>query len=431
MPKAVVLGGYGLIGAACCRALLANDFAVTAVARSPAAARRSGLEVDWVFRDIARTNAAEWHAILVGADVVVNAAGALQDGPRDDLDAIHDRAIGELISALEGSAACFIQISAAGVSLTAPTGFFRSKARGDARLMASGLSWVILRPALVLAPDAYGGTALLRAAASVPGVFFRVFPRSRVQTVWIGDVAHAVVEAANGRIAAGTVADLTEAMGRGFAETVLQIRRWLGLPPWRWTFDAPRWMIAALGRAADLLGRLGWRSPLRSNALRSLEDGIVGDPAAWRAAGGAPCRPLEETLKRMPATVQERWFARMVLLLPFSIAVLSLFWIGSGLIALAQPERSAELLVSRGLSTGLARLIAIGGGLIDMALGLALLARRWAARAALASIAVALAYLAGSIMLAPDLWLDPLGPMLKVLPSLPLALIVAALANER
>ena len=44
----------------------------------------------------------------------------------------------------------------------APTPFYATKARGDAALAASGLVHVILRPVLVLAPTAYGGTALLR-----------------------------------------------------------------------------------------------------------------------------------------------------------------------------------------------------------------------------------------------------------------------------
>ena len=46
-------------------------------------------------------------------------------------------------------------------------------------------------------------------------------------------------------------------------------------------------------------------------------------------------------------------------------------------------------------------------------------------------VAVASAYLAGSLLWTPDLWLDPMGPMLKVLPSLPLALITAALMEPR
>lgn len=431
MPKAVVLGGYGLIGAACCRSLLARGFEVTAVGRSRAAAAQGDPRLIWEFRDIAATAVSDWRQILAGADVVVNASGALQDGARDSLAAIHDRAIGALVAALAGSATRFVQISAAGVSATAPTEFMRSKARGDARLIASALDWVILRPTLVISADAYGGTALLRAAAAMPGAFLRVFPQASVQTVWIGDVAEAVALAAEGRIPARTIADLTEAPSRSFADTVLRFRQWLGLPPWRLQIDLPRPVIAALGRVADGLGWLGWRSPLRTTALVSLQAGIIGQPDGWAAAGGPPCRPLDETLALIPATAQDRWFARLYLLLPLAIATLALFWTASGLVALAQPAASAGVLTARGVGEGMARMIALGGGGADVALGLAVLVRRWTVRAALGMAAVACGYLAGSLWLAPDLWLDPLGPMVKVLPTLPLALIVAALVPAR
>ncbi|GAB1478422.1 SDR family oxidoreductase [Paracoccaceae bacterium] len=430
MRKAVVLGGYGLIGSACCAALLARRYEVTAVGRTPAAARGDP-RLRWEMRDIAVTTTAEWRQILSGADVVVNASGALQDGARDSLAAIHDQALGRLVAALAGSKTRFIQISAVGVAPYAATEFLRSKARGEARLIASPLDWVILRPALVIGPEAYGGTALLRAAAAVPGVFLRIYPEAPVQTVWLGDVAEAVALAAGGHVAPGTIADLTEPESQSFAGLVERFRSWLGLAPWRLRLTMPPPLVTTLGRMADGLGWLGWRAPLRSTALISLRDGIRGDPAPWAAAGGPPCRGLDETLALMPATQQEIWFARLYLLLPLAIAVLSLFWALSGLLALLQPRAASGVLTARGVAEGPALAIVFAGGLADLALGLGLLLRRWTVRAALAMVVVASGYLAGSLWLAPDLWLDPLGPMLKVLPTLPLALMVAALVPPR
>jgi hypothetical protein len=39
----------------------------------------------------------------------------------------------------------------------------------------------------------------------------------------------------------------------------------------------------------------------------------------------------------MPATVQERWFARLFLVKPLILATLSAFWIITGFITLANP----------------------------------------------------------------------------------------------
>ena len=431
--RAVVLGGYGLIGAACVRALGPAGFAVTGVGRSARAARASGLAVDWVIADIGRMSGDDWRALVAGADVVVNAAGALQDGARDDLVAVHVTAVERMLAALAGSGTRVVQISAAGVraEAEAETAFFATKAQGDAALMRSGLDWVVLRPVLVLAPAAYGGTALLRAAASLPGVVPRVLPGAMVQCVHVDDLAAAVVAAAEGRVAAGTVAELTEAEGRSLPELIGVLRGWLGWAPARVQVPVPGVLLRGLSAGADLMGRLGWRSPLRSTAIAALEAGVTGDPRAWAAAGGAPCKSLEATLAAMPATTQDRWFARAWLAFPVAVGLLALFWTVSGLVGFWRFEAAAAVLTGRGVGPGAAALAVGLGSAVDVGLGLAILWRRWTAAVSVWMILVSLGYMAGALIVAPDLWADPLGPMVKVLPGIGLALFTALLAEDR
>jgi hypothetical protein len=101
--RAVVLGGYGLIGSACMRALAEAGFEVTGIGRS----RRSAIAADpaatWVIRDIPTISTEEWRGLLIGVDVVVNASGALQDGAGDDLEAIHVTAVARLVEAAVGT----------------------------------------------------------------------------------------------------------------------------------------------------------------------------------------------------------------------------------------------------------------------------------------------------------------------------------------
>ncbi|MCA8934434.1 MAG: NAD(P)H-binding protein, partial [Rhodospirillaceae bacterium] len=319
--KAIVLGGYGLIGSACMRALAAEGYAVTGVGRSEWAARRVVPDADWVIRDIARVEEAEWRQILAGADVVVNASGAFQESGRDDLTGIHVTAVRRIVAALEGAAlegtnTRLVHISSAGVAPDAPAAFFTTKAAGDAAIMASPLDWVILRPTLVIGPAAYGATGLLRAAAAMPWIAIDVLPDAFIQSVHIGDVAHAVVQAARGDIAAGTLAHVTEDEGRSIRDTIDALRRWLGFAEPRLRVTLPRPLLSVVSFAADLLGRLGWRSPLRSTAIRGLEADVHGDPAVWRAAGGRDRRSPAEPLASMPATVPHPWFAQPYLLPP-------------------------------------------------------------------------------------------------------------------
>ena len=151
--REVVLGGYGLIGSACLTALADAGFAATGIGRSALAAKRAEPRADWHSQDLTQLSAPEWTEILQGASVVVNAAGALQEGLRDDLTAIHVTALSRLIVAARSRKVRIIQISAAGARPTASTEFFRSKAAGNEILRQSSADWVILRPTLVLAPE--------------------------------------------------------------------------------------------------------------------------------------------------------------------------------------------------------------------------------------------------------------------------------------
>ncbi|OXT02417.1 oxidoreductase [Notoacmeibacter marinus] len=429
--KALVLGGYGLIGAACLRALRKAGFSVTGLGRDAEAAQKVAPDDDWIIRDITKLSVDDWRRLTAEMDVVVNASGALQDGARDSLQAIHITAVERLVSALNGKPVRLVHISAVGASETAGLDFFATKGRGDAAIRQSSADWVILRPALVIGPEAYGGTALLRAAAAMPLVTPHLFPRIAIQTVFLDDVAQAVVQAATGRIPAGTLADLTEPRGRPLPDTIAMMRRWLGFPEPLATLPVPRPLLTLLAKGADALGHLGWRSPLRTNALAALADGIEGDPEPWQQAGDHSCRSFDETLAAMPATVQERWFARLYLLFPLGVGLLSLFWALSGAIGLVQLDAAAAVLTESGMAQGPARIAVLAGSVADIGLGFAILWRPWVGAACLGMVLVSLAYLAGGSLATPDLWADPLGPFVKVLPSISLALFVAAIAKDR
>ena len=57
--------------------------------------------------------------------------------------------------------------------------------------------------------------------------------------------------------------------------------------------------------------------------------------------------------------------------------------------------------------------------------------RRSAQVALLGMVAVSAAYLLGGTLLRPDLWADPLGPFVKILPGAVLALAALAILDER
>lgn len=413
------------------RALSDAGFEVSGIGRSVRSAQAAAPNAKWLIRDIPSITPKEWLALLADVDVVVNASGALQDGPRDDLEAIHVSALAHLSEAAASLPVRVIQISAAGVSETASTVFFQTKARGDLIVSSRTKDWVILRPTLVIAPDAYGGTALLRAVAALPGFLPNVLPGAEVQTVHVEDVAAAVVASANGHIPSGTIADLTERDTRSFPGMLEKVRSWQG-----WAAPAlrpaiPAAIVSAIAMVADVLGYLGWRSPLRTTAIKALEAGIRGDPGTWENAGGHPCRSLDETLALLPATRQERLFSRAYLALPLAIGTLALFWSLSGLLTILDLPGAQQILTDRNGPHWVVGPTVLGGAGADILLGVGILWRPWARRAALGMIGLYSAYLIGSLAVAPDLWMERLGPMVKVFPGMALAALVWLMLEDR
>jgi hypothetical protein len=170
---------------------------------------------------------------------------------------------------------------------------------------------------------------------------------------------------------------------------------------------------------------------MRSTALAALSEGVRGDPAPWQALTGETLPDLRDTLAAFPATVQERRFARLYFAMPLAVAALSLFWLASGLTGLWQWQAAAAVLAPAGLPEGLAPALVWAGAGLDIALGLAVLVRHWARAACFGMAALGGAYLALGTILTPFLWADPLGALVKVIPAIMLALIAAALLDER
>ena len=430
MTRVLVIGAYGMIGAELVRDLTAHGISVTALGRNARLARRVLPGADWVFRDLRDlTGPQDWAGVIAGHSHVINAAGALQDNARDDLAAVHDVAIAALATACAEAEIGVIQISAVGAEASASTDFMASKARGDAALRAAGGPFWIYRPGLVLARTGYGGTALMRLLAAVPWVQPVTFARARMQTVGMADICAAIRATLAGDIPPGTEADLVEDSAHGLEQIVAAYRAWLGFAPARMTLRLPGWTTRPVGALADGLGRLGWRSPLRSTALAVTAGGVTGDAAQTRALLGRPAAALSEVLAQSPARAEDRLAARIGLLMPLVIAGLSLFWIASGLIGAARLSQAAATLADWPM--WLAKASVLLWAAVDVALGLAVLYRPWIKRALWGMVAVCCVYLVSASLFTPALWLDPLGPLFKILPAAILALVALPMIEAR
>ena len=127
--KVLVLGGYGLIGSSIVRRLIADGHAVTGLGRSAAKGVRVSSQAKWVSADLTHlTKAADWADLVSDTDIVINAAGLLQNGLTDRVSTVQTDSICAVIDACKlAGIKKFIQISAPGVSEESSTLHPRAK----------------------------------------------------------------------------------------------------------------------------------------------------------------------------------------------------------------------------------------------------------------------------------------------------------------
>lgn len=427
--RVLVVGATGLIGAHIVSRLIAGGFQVSGVARDVTSARHRAPDVAWWSLDMASAKVEAWLPALEGVDAVVNCAGALQDNPGDDLAGVHVRGLARLTDGCETRGVRrFVQISASTID-RGTDGFSTTKQAGDALLARTALDWLILRPGLVLAPAVHGGSALLRGLAGFPGFIPAVHADATIRLVSVEDLADAVVLGLAPAAPSRATLDLVAAEAVSLGTLLVRLRAWLGFAPVP-LIDLPAPVAGLAAHIADAVAWLGWRSPMRSTALQQLAggvDGRVGDAAVL----GLELRSLDRLLSGRPSSVQDRRHARIYFLGPAILAGLSLFWLISGLVGFASQAQATAVLTTVGWSPELARGFVLGGAATDVVLAALVIVRRTSRWALVGMIAVTLAYLAGATFWRPDLWLDPLGPLVKTLPAALLALCALALQEER
>lgn len=431
-PQCVLLlGATGLIGSAVAARLQAESHEVVGVARGLGEAARRVSAARWIKLDIgAATRPEDWAPHLAGIDAVVNCAGVLQDGARDSTAAVHRDAPAALWRACEAAGVKrIVQMSAMGAESGGATAFLRTKQQGDQALEASALDWVILRPSVVLGRQAYGGSALFRALAAWP--WLPRFPDAgRLDVVQLDDVVETVARMLRPDAPSRVALALAGPERLSVADVIGAYRCWLGWPPAR-EIALPGFLMALGWKAGDLVAWLGWRAPMRTTAMRELARGATGDSRVWVEATGIAPQSLGEALAAEPASVQERWFARLYLLKPLIFAVFIAFWVMTGLVSLTVGWDRAVGVMESTAAAHFSELSVVAGALSDLVIAALIAWRRTSKLGLILALLFSFVYIVAGTLLIPVLWADPLGPMMKVWPIIALNLVCMAILDER
>lgn len=122
---------------------------------------------------------------------------------------------------------------------------------------------------------------------------------------------------------------------------------------------------------------------------------------------------------------------RTAWLRPLILTVLAVFWIGTGLVTLISLLQAAEQLGLAGFGPVVSRAAVRTFAALGILLGLMVCVRRTAPVALWGMVLMSLAYVVAGTIWRRDLWQDPLGPLLKMLPVAGLALAALAMGKTR
>ena len=427
--RVLVLGASGFVGSAIVAALLRAGMHTRCVVRDSVRFGFRFPEVDVRVLDLASAAARDanrWCELLCGMDAVVNVAGVLQPRRERDAWAIHHDAPEALFVACERAGVNrVIHVSAIGVAETDTT-YARSKHAGEEALKARDLDWTILRPAVVVGDDSFGGTSLLRALAAFPFVMPVIGDgKTPMDVIHKDDLAVGIVELLSNRQGVRTI---LEPAGQGqatFAEIISAYRSWLGLAP-RPVIHVPLGVARLAARFGDLTGM----RPMTSTALAQFLARLTGDALAFEAATGVLPRGLAEILAARPAGSQDLWHARLFLARPLVRLGLAVFWAVSGIVGLFADPATYEAVLEP-LIPGWGREIVVTASVADLSIAGALFAGWRPKLMVWVQVAVIIGYTAVLGSLDPRMWGDPYGSLVKNLPILILVFVHRVLEEER
>ena len=190
----VVMGGSGFVGRHLAQELLSRGARLRVVSRNP---ERAGVlkplgnlgQVQLLRGDVTRPEALP--QLLAGADAVVNLVGTFGG----DLDAVMGRGAGALAAAAKAAGAqAFVQVSAIGADGEGQTAYARTKAAGEASVLAAFPSATVLRPSVLFGPDDQFINMFAWLTASLP--VLPVFgPAAQLQPLFVDDLALAICAA--------------------------------------------------------------------------------------------------------------------------------------------------------------------------------------------------------------------------------------------
>jgi NADH dehydrogenase len=291
-PKLVtVFGGSGFLGRHVVRALAMRGYRIRAACRRPdLAGHLQPLGNVGQIQAVQANLRVRWSVdrAVEGADHVVNLTGILFESGRQTFPAVQDFGARAVAEAARAVGAGLTHVSALGADPDSPSLYARTKARGERAVQKTLKNAVIYRPSIMFGPEDGFFNRFANMARFSPALPLIGGGQTRLQPIFVGDVAEAIARSVDGDVAGGRTYELggpRVATFRECMEEMLEI------------IDRKRLLVSIPWSVAKLQGRVLGLLPnpilTYDQVLLLRADNVVSKEAekAGRTIAGAGVQP--------------------------------------------------------------------------------------------------------------------------------------------
>ena len=289
MSCVTVFGGSGFVGRRVARQLRESGTTVRIVSRHRGQAEDDGIEQ--IAADAHDQRSVE--AAVAGADGVVNAISLYVEHGSDTFHSVHVEAAAKIArAARQAGIGRLVHISGIGADTASPSPYIRSRGEGEAAVQTAFPGAVIVRPAVMFAPDDAFLTTILRLLRSLPAYPIFGDGRTRLQPVHADDAAAAIAQILRQSQKPYPIYELAGPRVYSYEELLRTIARIAGLRPVLVRMPFALW--DALAGLAEMMPQ----PPLTRNQVELMQIDTTASEnlPGFRALGISP-RSLEDELE--------------------------------------------------------------------------------------------------------------------------------------
>jgi uncharacterized protein YbjT (DUF2867 family) len=206
-----VFGGSGFLGRNVVRALCKRDYRIRVAVRRPELAGylqpigKVG-QIHAVQANIRHPASIE--AAMRDSHIAINLVGILAESGAQTFDAVQAKGAETIAKVASAAGAHLVHVSAIGADENSASRYARSKAAGEKAVLAAVPSATILRPSVVFGPEDQFTNRFAALARISPALPLIGGGATKMQPVYVGDVARAVADAVDGKTKPGATYEL-------------------------------------------------------------------------------------------------------------------------------------------------------------------------------------------------------------------------------